>query len=122
MPKKYLFQFTFTKNLTPCGEDAVCIGQINMSLVDSSKVTVSNRDVLKVTVLFEWTLTTVMTRIYVHAIGNTVVESDENSMEPSLVSLKAVKIKYNCISDNAWNLNKSSIKRVNKLRRKSSFM
>lgn len=31
----------------------------------------------------------------------TVVESDENSMEPSLVSLKAVKIKYNCISDNA---------------------
>lgn len=62
-----------------------------MSLVDSSKVTVSNRDVLNVTVLFEWTLTTVMTRIYVHAIGNTVVESDENSMEPSLVSLKAVK-------------------------------
>lgn len=64
-----------------------------MSLVDSSKVTGSNCDVRKETVLFEWTLTTVITRLYVHAIGNIVVESDENSMEPSFVSLKAVEIK-----------------------------
>lgn len=93
-----------------------------MLLVDFFKVMVLNCDVLKVMVLFEWILIIVMIWIYVYVIGNIVVEFDENLMELFLVSLKVVKIKYNCILDNVWNLNKFLIKRVNKLRRKSSFM
>lgn len=93
-----------------------------MLLVDFFKVMVLNCDVLKVIVLFEWILIIVMIWIYVYVIGNIVVEFDENLMELFLVSLKVVKIKYNCKLDNVWNLNKFLIKRVNKLRRKSSFM
>ena len=91
-----------TKNFTPSEVDPEWIGHIISSKADSSQVEGTNCAVRIDTVLFEWTCTRLTMRIYVHAIGKIVVESDENTRDPFFVCLNAEKMNWknykHCIS------------------------